>query len=399
MRFARTDDVHDLMAAGTAVAVGFLARYDALIAGGAGAVVVTGLALTRGGWRGRAASLQWGRAATDAVVFLFPVSVVAVVWFFTSWLITGTAFTQFSGAYGNAAIIESVGGGATGGAPEALARILLLAPGLPVLVVTVLVLARRRRAPGLWPPLMLLGSVLAFQVVSAASGTTFGLLRFFIVAVLMAAVLALLVPFTSGDVSSRRPGRHPWSGGTQRPLYRPRTSALASLVLVVLGTTSTTVAMTEQRWAPQEYALAALTPLASGMDADDLAERRSVLRTFGVERRLASYLDTRDLASGSVLLDVTYGFPVPLFSAAPDTFVVPSDPDFETSLDDPYAHGVRYILAVPPEGRGLQDAVNRRYPTFYDNGAGVATLDMEIANDGSGQPDFRLYRVRADPEA
>jgi hypothetical protein len=42
--------------------------------------------------------------------------------------------------------------------------------------------------------------------------------------------------------------------------------------------------------------------------------------------------------------------------------------------------------------------VNLRYPTIWDNGAGVGTLDLTVPNDGSGQPDFRLYRVRETPE-
>ena len=170
-----------------------------------------------------------------------------------------------------------------------------------------------------------------------------------------------------------------------------------TVALLVAGTVSTTVAMTSRKWAPQESALAAETPLASRMAAADLEERREVLRTWATERRLAEFLDERNLPAGSVLLDTTYGFPVVLFSARPEIFVVPSDPDFVTALSSPREHGVRYILAVPPTGRGARDAVNLRYPTLWDNGAGVGTLDVSAPNDGAGQPDFRLYRVRAEP--
>jgi hypothetical protein len=30
---------------------------------------------------------------------------------------------------------------------------------------------------------------------------------------------------------------------------------------------------------------------------------------------------------------------------------------------------------------------------LYNTGADVATLELEIPNDGDGQPDWRLYRV------
>lgn len=55
--------------------------------------------------------------------------------------------------------------------------------------------------------------------------------------------------------------------------------------------------------------------------------------------------------------------------------------------------GVRYLLAVPPTGRGVADALNVRYPTFYGTGADIATLALEVPNNGDGQPDWRIYQV------
>jgi hypothetical protein len=42
---------------------------------------------------------------------------------------------------------------------------------------------------------------------------------------------------------------------------------------------------------------------------------------------------------------------------------------------------------------GVSDALNLRYPTLYENGADIATLELEITNDGANQPNWRLYRV------
>ncbi len=72
---------------------------------------------------------------------------------------------------------------------------------------------------------------------------------------------------------------------------------------------------------------------------------------------------------------------------------LPSDPDFVDLLNDPEDQGVRYLLAVPPTGRGISDALNVRYPTLYETGADIATLELEIPNDGDSQPTWRLYRV------
>jgi hypothetical protein len=62
-------------------------------------------------------------------------------------------------------------------------------------------------------------------------------------------------------------------------------------------------------------------------------------------------------------------------------------------LNDPSANHIRYLLAVPRIGRGTSDALNLRYPTLYSSVADVATLELEIPNDGDGRPDWRLYRV------
>ncbi len=94
-----------------------------------------------------------------------------------------------------------------------------------------------------------------------------------------------------------------------------------------------------------------------------------------------------------MIVDTVYGFAVVAASSKPKTFVVPSDPDFTALLNDPAHTGIEYLLVVPPKGRGVADALNVRYPTLFDSGADIATLELEIPNDGDSQPTWRLYRV------
>jgi len=94
-----------------------------------------------------------------------------------------------------------------------------------------------------------------------------------------------------------------------------------------------------------------------------------------------------------VITDTVYGFAILAASRNPKTFVVPSDPDFTALLNAPAENGIKYLLAVPPSGRGKSDALNLRYPTLYETGADIATLELEIPNDGDSQPNWRLYRV------
>ena len=152
-------------------------------------------------------------------------------------------------------------------------------------------------------------------------------------------------------------------------------------------------AMTLPRYAPQEYALAAvLAPQPDDVSGRSAVERR-IAATFSTERKLADYVDRLDLPESSVITDTVYGFAIVAASDRPKTFVVPSDPDFTQLLNDPAGHGVKYLLAIPPEGRGVSDALNMRYPTLYETGADIATLELEIPNDGDSQPTWRLYRV------
>jgi hypothetical protein len=132
-------------------------------------------------------------------------------------------------------------------------------------------------------------------------------------------------------------------------------------------------------------------------DPDSVSARKAlehrIAATFSTEREIAHYLEKLDLPESSVITDTVYGFAILAASRNPKTFVVPSDPDFTALLNAPAENGIKYLLAVPPSGRGKSDALNLRYPTLYETGADIATLELEIPNDGDSQPNWRLYRV------
>lgn len=387
------DDIHHLIAAGgVAMALSYLTRYDAVgcIAAAGIVVGVTTYVRARGKPRLR-------RALLDMLIVSGPGFASFIGWAVTSWLITGQPFAQFSSQYGNAAILEQSGipvADFGGGLVFAATCIMLLAPTLlPLALWAGVVRLRRPYWPTLVVPVTLYGAVLAFQAYSYASGSTFPFLRFYIAAIPFAACLAMLAVPERGFAPAKRPGKAaptpPASPPARRgwPAYVP--------VALVFAVTAPVAgwAMSLPEYAPQEYALGAvLAP-----DPDDVSERKAVERriaaTFSTEREIAHYLDGLDLPESSVITDTVYGFAVVAASDKPKTFVVPSDPDFTALLNDPVGQGIEYLLAVPPEGRGVADAVNVRYPTLYGTGADVATLELEIPNDGDSQPTWRLYRV------
>lgn len=205
MRWVRTDGVHDLVAAGIAFGLGYLTRYDALAPAATAAVLVFVLSYHRRDGH------RFAGAAMDLVLVTAPVALAFVVWAATSWLITGQAFQQFTSQYGNSAILAQ--SGAAPGNPLAalqysIGATLILAPTLPLLLPMVGALAIRRRDAQVLVPILLCGSVLGFQALSFASGSTFAFLRFYVAAIPLVLILALQIPAARRFPPSRRPGRY-----------------------------------------------------------------------------------------------------------------------------------------------------------------------------------------------
>lgn len=394
IRWVDTDDVHELIVAGIALGLSYLTRYDGGAATLAAAAVV-GMVTFRRSER----ELRWSRTALDVVLIAAPGALAFVVWATAGWLITGDAFAQFTSEYGNAAIVAAAG--ATNPGPAvALAfsftEIAILAPLLPLLLITVFVARTlRRRLLPLLPPVLLIGAVLTFQILGYARGSTFGFLRFSLTVVVLSAAVALLAVPAQRSLPTRRPGRHaaipPSTAPPSRGLYA--VSAMVAVMVMVVGLPVTAYGMSVKRYAPQEYAVRSIVlPQPDSVDPRRIDERR-VIRSFSTERAIAQFLDRLDLPDGSVLCDTVFGFAVVVQSNRPRQFVIPSDRDFTRVINEPAAHGVQYLLTVPPSGRGATDALNRRYPTIYDNGARIAVLALEAPNDGADLPDWRIYRT------
>lgn len=389
------DDVHHLVAAGgIAMGLAYLTRYDAAACVGAAGFLVGITTYLRA-----KPPPRLRRAILDMLIVSGPGFLAFLGWAAAGWLITGEAFAQFTSQYGNTAILEQSGQTAPNlfdGMTFAAIRIMLLAPTmLPLTLWAVMQRWGRPNWQMLIVPLALFGAVLAFQSYSYASGSTFPFLRFFIIAIPLCVTMAMLgVPDGVFRTPTRRGRYAPVQTQTAEPV-KPRSAApyIAVAATVAIGIPVTMLGMAQPKYAPQEYGLGAvLNP-----DPYNVTERKAIehqiARTFGTERKIAAYLENLDLPNSSVITDTVYGFGILAASSRPQVFVIPSDPDFTELLNDPTANGVRYLLVVPATGRGTSDALNVRYPTLYDTGAEVATLELEIPNDGDGQPDWRLYRV------
>lgn len=386
------DDVHHLATAGgIAMGLAYLTRYDALACVGVSGVLVGVTTYLRARPEPRLR-----RTVLDVLLVSGPGLIAFVGWAAAGWLITGEAFAQFTSQYGNSAILAQSGSTAPtflGGVHFSLMCMLVLAPTL--IPIALWAIVRRWGRPNwqmLLVPLALFGMVLAFQAYSYATGSTFGFLRFYITVIPMTACLALLAVPDGVLVTPKRRGRY---SPPIAPLISTRrwTQYVAIAVTFAVALPVAVWGMGQPQYAPQEFALRAVV----FPQRDDVSERGArehrIARTFSTERQIASYLEKLNLPDSSVITDTVYGFGILAASKRPKMFVIPSDPDFTQLLNDPSAYGIKYLLAVPRVGRGTSDALNVRYPTLYETGSDVATLALEIPNDGDGQPDWRLYRV------
>ncbi|AFR47530.1 MULTISPECIES: glycosyltransferase family 39 protein [unclassified Gordonia (in: high G+C Gram-positive bacteria)] len=394
IRWVSTDDVHELVVAGIALALSYLTRYDGGAAAIAAAFVVAWVTYSR-----HDPAKRVPRVLLDVTLTLAPSALAFLAWAAAGWLITGDAFAQFTSEYGNAAIIAQSGGSGSATTGDAvrfsLTEITILAPLLPILILGLIaVRARRRRLMPLLPVLLIV-AVLAFQIFGYSRGSTFGFLRFYMTVILLAAIVALMSVPLRHQVPVRRMGAHAYLAPVRPYASRwgYKIAVTVALVVVAAALPVTTYGMTSPKYAPQEFALGSVVrPQPDSVSPKYLGEER-IVRSFSTERALAEYLDDLRLPDGSVLCDTVYGFAVVAQSTRPRQFVIPSDRDFTELLNDPRNGGVQYFLTVPSAGRGLSDAINQRYPTMYENGAQLGVLALEARNDGADLPDWRMYRI------
>ncbi|QIK50167.1 glycosyltransferase family 39 protein [Gordonia terrae] len=193
----------------------------------------------------------------------------------------------------------------------------------------------------------------------------------------------------SGEQFAKRPRRSLSSDRSLRRSCVERTT-LTTLMALVLATSLpvTASSMLNPALGKEEYGL------RSAFWPDRYPPSDFWFYWFGdVSGNVAAWLDDQHLPEGSVLVD-TFGVSrVWLESEHPEQFVVRSDFDFFAKLNQPVEQGVQYILTQRPTGLGSLDAINVRYPTLWDDGAGIATVAMTVTTP-TGKPQFRLYRIK-----
>jgi hypothetical protein len=245
-------------------------------------------------------------------------------------------------------------------------QIVGVAPVLGAIVPLGIFVALRNRDTAILAPMSVVGGVLGFMVLAWIADKTGPLLRYYISAI---PLVALLVGATLGGLSRR--SRGPKSGSR---------FAVSSLLIafVALGIPFGALTMAD--------------PLLGRGEND----YENGLRQYEFGREVARYVDSLGAPPGSVLVDVFLGFPVVLESANPKQFVITPDRDFKAAVADPSGYGVRYILV--PLGAGVRelDAVRRTYgdPNRADLGQLVKEFVLPVGLPKGEYQRWRIYAVR-----
>jgi hypothetical protein len=375
-RWLRTRATADLVACGVALGVGYFVRYEVLAAGaGVGLLVlVCRYVWSSGGFRTRARE-----SIADFGIVIAPIAFAFVAWAVASFIIVGSAFEQFTSVYGNTSQL-SVNGGQLG-APSGLGalhfvvrQLLLLSAALPVAVVLPLIVGYIRRESAILAPWAVFGSILAFQALAYERGQEAGWLRYYIVVIpLVILAAATLLVDRRRDVKQMSWARLP--------------VALIASAIALAGVISGTGIVRDTQLAREETEM-----LGAVLDRGSASQfQKDSLSHWKNARDVANYVESLHPGRGKVLIDSFQGFVVTTQAKNLKMFVVTSDRDFKPILADPQTFKIKYIV-VPDQTRGVLDAINRAYPTMYDSGAGIATLQKEFKSD-SNFPDFRVYKV------
>lgn len=383
LRWMNSGSIVDLLVCSVGLALAYLTRIESMVATVSAALFVVAITTVRHRYSGWKAAARVG--LHDGVILLFPTFSTALTWAFTGWVLVGSPLDPITSQYGNTSQVAAAGIGLTrqalglGGTAHSIAAQLFgMEPLVVVAVAAAITYAVRHRRADVGVPVALLGSIVVFQAVAIITASTYGWFRFFLPAVPLAVVSLLTVsnPLAVRDTtdSGRRPANPAWVG----------------LMLVAVLVTSIPVAaksMLTPAVGKEEYGLRSIIWPDRYPKSDHW-----LYWTTEMANATAQWFDNQHLPPGSVLVDTFALGETWLASENPRQFVVRSDFDFFDKLNAPLKTGVRYILVPKPSGLGDLDAINIRYPTMWQDGGGIASLTMKVANP-QGYEQFRIYWV------
>jgi hypothetical protein len=377
--WAASAKVSHLAWAGIALGVGYLVRYEVAPAACGVALFVAIVALCRSPRQDRMSS-----ALLQVTIVVFPALMAFVVWALAGWIVSGELFATVSSQYGNSSQVEvAIAHGALDHNSNWLViagRLVAMQPFIGLAVILAIAIAVLKRQAAALVPIAAFGPVLLFAAWGQYSQTTFGWFRFYILAIPLVIVTALQC-WTPAREAVRT-----WRLGS----LPAKLGAALLIASLIIGIPITTMGMMDDDITDNNQVMIGI---ASLVDPARYPPEEQMYRRMGNDDRLlAAYLDRKNLPDGSVLADTFEIKVLWLASKRQKQFVITSDYNFLAALNRPWDHGVQYIVVTNPAHSAAQDAITRRYPTMWADGAGIGEL-VHSAVGAAGEARWRIYRV------
>lgn len=373
-----TRSVGHLAWAGMALGVGYLVRYEMAPAAIGAAALVAVLAYTRAPRETRVPA-----TVLDLLILLFPIATAFVAWAAVGWVINGELFATLTSQYGNSSQLAFARehGGINRDADWLVIaqRLFAMQPFVGIAAIFAMVHSTLTRRADTLVPAVICGAILAFAAWGQFSATTFGWFRFYIVAIPLVIGVALAC-WRPRDTPART-----WRLDTASS----RIGAAFLCLSTVVGIPVTARATLNESITDRNQVMAGI---ASVIDPDRYDPDEWYRRMGRDDVLMADYLDRKNLPAGAVLADTFVIKMLWVVSDNPKQFVITSDYDFTAALNRPWDHGVEYIIVTNPATNGAPDAVNRRYPTIWADGAGIGRL-VHVASGPFGEERWRLYQI------
>lgn len=299
---------------------------------------------------------RWSQFESTFIIYLVPVVYVLAAFMFWKYEITGTldltggVYSQ--GNYVGQAVMQAAGTVQSAFLYGVVAATELFPLYLPLIALAFYAYARRPERP----LLCLIGLTTAFPVIEVTlifMQFSFGWLRFFVYVIPGAIVL---LAYWLGRVRTSSAIVAPWKWNLV---------VVGAVVGILLSNVATAATLASGRTGI-ENETDEMVAWVTGIPENSL----------GAEEQVASYVNDH-VRGRSVLIDDFIGAKIILLSDHANLFIDTRDSDFQYDLAHPVGH-VKYILVPVPDYVNQLDAVNRRYPKFFENGAPFATLVREF---------------------
>lgn len=367
LSYIKKENILHLIGASVATALGIMTRYELMALTPA---IVLILIFMRVDNIQNIDKKTFKRIEGDVVLYGLPIVFAMGIWVIANWAIMHNPFYFMNSVYSNtsqssqlmtdSSYYRDLSHNMFASFLYAAQRVTLLFPAFLIFVFLTVTEPLRKHNWTLALALLALPfSILFFHTFLLYQGQSFGWLRFFIYIIPASFMLcAFLLDFC-------------------KDIKYYKIFIGVALFLSFFSSLWTTYAMADAQFGKEEHVFVKVVTTHDTSELNDYSYAQSL--------EIANYLKTH-VTDGRILVDDFTGFSIIYLSGDTSRFIQTIDSDFQKSLHNlKKDKAAQYILVRKHGGLGDLDAINRKYPTMFEDGANIAKLEHDFGT-------WRLYK-------